>query len=501
MRLSRLDYVIALGLALVALIVRLPFRSRYLYHWDSINFALSLEKYNVSLHQPHPPGYILYSLLGKVAFLIFRDANQSLVWISVISGVLGVVAIFGLGKILFNQDVGVLGALLTLTSPLHWFYSEIALTYSLEFFLVTVCALICYLLIRGKHQLWWIAAILLGIAGGVRQNDLLFLFPLWMLSLRGLPNRQKALSFSILSLVIGLWAVPMIWLSGGIQSYWAVLTSQGSDIAQESFLFSFAQVGLNGLRIGLYLFYALLLGTISLAYLFLSRYRNIFNWRDWIRNQMFWFFAMWIAPSLSFYLLIHVRQHGHIFTFLPAVLLLSAFGLLKLGNDLGRVLNLSNWTWKLGIIFAIANIGFYLAAPPSILGSNRLPLQVPGWQTIRHRDLYLSERFQKIRTFFDPSNTVVLAEGLDFRHPDYYLRDYQLTTLSYSLRGELFPLPKHISNLVLFNDSLIGRVSSSLDLKRLRLSDGETLYYLSWGANQKILISQDRIEIATKNSQ
>jgi uncharacterized membrane protein len=86
-------------------------------------------------------------------------SNQSLVWISVISGSLGIIAIFWLGKTLFNQQVGVLAALLTLTSPLHWFYSEVALNYSLEFLLVTACALLCCLLFEGHRHLWWGTAI------------------------------------------------------------------------------------------------------------------------------------------------------------------------------------------------------------------------------------------------------------------------------------------------------------------------------------------------------
>ncbi len=53
------DTWIALLFSFLALLLRIPFMSRFLYHWDSVNYALSLERYDVRLHQPHPPGYFL----------------------------------------------------------------------------------------------------------------------------------------------------------------------------------------------------------------------------------------------------------------------------------------------------------------------------------------------------------------------------------------------------------------------------------------------------------
>ena len=52
--------LLAAGLGLITILSRIPFRSRYLFSWDSANFALALEHYNVAFHQPQPPGYPLY---------------------------------------------------------------------------------------------------------------------------------------------------------------------------------------------------------------------------------------------------------------------------------------------------------------------------------------------------------------------------------------------------------------------------------------------------------
>jgi len=56
----------ALGLALVTLLSRWPYRARMLYNWDAVQFALALREFDVAKHQPHPPGYLLYVGLGRL---------------------------------------------------------------------------------------------------------------------------------------------------------------------------------------------------------------------------------------------------------------------------------------------------------------------------------------------------------------------------------------------------------------------------------------------------
>ena len=57
------DVIAVVSLFGLTLITRLPFSGAILYHWDSINFALALEHFDVALGQPHIPGYLLYVLL------------------------------------------------------------------------------------------------------------------------------------------------------------------------------------------------------------------------------------------------------------------------------------------------------------------------------------------------------------------------------------------------------------------------------------------------------
>src|SRR5438128_6091462 len=62
-------------LFVVTLFTRIPFTSRFLYDQDAVQFALALEKYDVYLHHPHPLGYFVYVMLGKLINIFFTDTT------------------------------------------------------------------------------------------------------------------------------------------------------------------------------------------------------------------------------------------------------------------------------------------------------------------------------------------------------------------------------------------------------------------------------------------
>ena len=71
---------------LIALLVRLPFGSEYLWAWDSVLYARALEDFDVSAGRPHPPGYLFYVLSARVAAFLTGDANAGLVLVSIVAG-------------------------------------------------------------------------------------------------------------------------------------------------------------------------------------------------------------------------------------------------------------------------------------------------------------------------------------------------------------------------------------------------------------------------------
>lgn len=496
MKLQRTD-IVALSLLLVAgLVFRLPLRSEYLFHWDSVNFAASLAHYDVRLHQPHPPGYVLYSLLGKLLLLLgVGEANASLVWLSLVSGLLGIWAIYILGLVIADRRVALVAALLTLSSPLHWFYSVIALTYTLEYMLVTVVAGLCYVQLMGSRRIWLWSAALLGLVGGVRQNDLIFLLPLWLFSLAILSWPKRLSSLAVLGGVVLAWALPMAALSGGVGGYLEAVGTQSAALASESPFAATGQFVLNAGRMAIYVAYGLLLGALVLTWGARVALRNL---RALTRAPRAWFFALWVLPSFSFYLLFHIRQHGHIFTFLPALVLLTAMSAVAIGDALAR--GGRRWAGvQLAGVLVLANLAFFLLAPASLMGSGRLPLQAPARATLTERDRHLGERIATIRASFLPESTAILAGGADFHHPDYYLPGYEQISIEYQQGVEAITLRDGVTTLVWFDDAAwesSGQVVSGAG--ELQLPSGDRLHFIRWSPGQRAILSRDGVFVASR---
>ena len=87
---SRLTGVVLAG---VFLALHLPFLPASLDDLDSINFALGIRDYDVSRHQPHPPGYPLFIVAAKALHAVGLSEVHALSMLGVVGGALAVVAL------------------------------------------------------------------------------------------------------------------------------------------------------------------------------------------------------------------------------------------------------------------------------------------------------------------------------------------------------------------------------------------------------------------------
>ena len=115
---KRVDILLAISFSILIIATRIPFMSKFLYDWDSVNYALSFITFDISRHQPHPPGYIFYVALGRMVNNVFNDPNTALIIISIAFSIFTVVILYFLGKELFNQKIGVISALLLIFNPI-----------------------------------------------------------------------------------------------------------------------------------------------------------------------------------------------------------------------------------------------------------------------------------------------------------------------------------------------------------------------------------------------
>ena len=415
---SRNCLLTPLFLLLVTIATRIPFTSKFLYHYDSCHFALALKKYDLAIHQPHPPGYFLYVMLGRLVNIVIDDSNTVFVSISVFFSALTVVAIYYLGKELYQRNTALLAAALAVTSPNLWFHGEVALTYVVEAFFSTLIAVFCYRIMKGKQDYFWLAAVTLGIAGGIRQNTPVFLFPLWLYAMKDLPLRKIIVSLGIFVLVSLSWFIPMIWMTGGWDRYqnafkelW--LFNTGHNSVFERGWFAFRRYSSTIFRFVIYGVGAGLPVLGLTAYLFIKGGKT-----ESIDKRRFIFFSLWVIPSVLFYLLvfIHPNNPGYSLIFLPALLILTAAGTEFLANRTKRF-TYENSRNVLSATLIVSNAIFFLFLKNPV-----------SFHEIREHDRTLPALLDSLR-IFNPSKTVLFASTniyYGFRHIMYYLPEYEV---------------------------------------------------------------------------
>jgi 4-amino-4-deoxy-L-arabinose transferase-like glycosyltransferase len=405
----------AAALFLGTVLSRLPFRSQILYHWDSVNFAFAMQRFDVAAEQPQPPGYIAYVWLCRLVDLLFHDPQTTMVWISVLASGLAVVAMYLLGRAMFGQRTGLMAALFLASSPLFWFYGEIAVPHTLDAFLVTVSAWSLYRTMRGRTGFLYPTVVFLALVGGVRQQSLTFLLPLSLFALRRVGWRRLLTAALLGAVLCSFWAVPLVGSCGGVARYLEVFSRySGRFTATTSVLSGAGWQGLqhNVSKLSRYLLYAWSVALIPpIVYALIRSIRG--HWRmKWERVV---FLGLWCVPTILLYVFIHMGQQGMIFTFLPALLIISAATLVRLLE--ARPIRFLAW---LSVLLVTVNAAFFLLLPEYPLGRERF--KVLSWDTLRNNDAYYQERFDAIREHFPAESTVIIAAR--WRHVEWYLPEY-----------------------------------------------------------------------------
>jgi hypothetical protein len=217
------------------LALHLPFLPPSLEDLDSINFALGIRHYDVSQHQPHPPGYPLYIGAAKLLHAAGLSEVHALSLLGVIAGAFGVLALMKLFAALDRDHppgpFTWMAVLVVAVCPLFWFTAArplsdmtgLAASLGVQALLVTS---------TGVGSLT-IAAFLAAFGAGVRSQVVWLTLPLVVLAVVLLPRAdrlQGAVRAFFAYLLGGLaWAVPLIVVSGGPAAYLKVFYSQGAE--------------------------------------------------------------------------------------------------------------------------------------------------------------------------------------------------------------------------------------------------------------------------------
>lgn len=458
--------LIAVALAGVTIALRIPFASHTLFAWDSANFAMALNQYNVAFHQPHPPGYPLYVAIAKVVSLWVLDANASFVYISIAASGLAVAALFLLASRMYDPWTGFVSAILLAVSVGFWGYGEVAYPYTALALFEILMAWLCYLMWQGNRSVVVLSGLVLGIAGGIRQDVLVFMGLLWLVSVWRAGLLRLILSSLVLCLTVASWLYPAVQLSGG----WAVFERAS---AAEGYLFlpssSVLLQGVGGVRHNsLLLVHSLdqMFGATALVTLYgVGRF---LTFKGLVTDQRLRFLLLWLLPPVLIYVLIHIGEPGYVLSIVPVLCIVTAViirdilydvrsMLLLVSSRSRRLKNLSSLAWMGGGAVAALVMALLVAWNANAFLRTNGPAR---WEEIRAIDSILTGQVEYARSL-QPNSVVILANDR-FRQMQYYLPGYNIRLLydefvsDYRLARYEYQIPEGVTAVLLMDDGPNG---------------------------------------------
>lgn len=420
------DLAVAAGVGLLVWLTRAPFRAERLSGWDPVNFALALDRWDLALHQPHPPGYLGYVLLARLARLVTADANGALVLVGVAATAAAAIVLWRLAGV-----IGVplaprwAGTVAFLLSPLAWFYSSVAEVYALEMLCALLVAAACLRVRRGESPLWPLALAFAGCAL-VKPPTALLLLPLAAVVGQGrrlvsLGAAVGAVAAVMLGRAVGDPALAALSLAQFVDATEATRPA-GAGVAFFEGLNRHARDVLQGI---------LMVGVAAAVVLPFAAWRAIRPRADGAPALDGAWAAAWVVPMLAVFLFLHFPKPGYLLPLLPLAFLALMTGLAPRGRR-GTVLL----------------AGIALAGGLQFLALGPLPASVTGGG-LRYGDKTLLQRlatdlepvtFASARTILDvdaridrvrgavggrcrAGGVVLVSDGgpLDWRQALYYL--------------------------------------------------------------------------------
>lgn len=233
---------------------RIRYHCPYLFGWDGVQFALSLEHFDVRIGQPHPPGYILYSFSLRVLNAILHDPNTAILTMNVIATAL---AAFFIGLLVWELSANLQhshrfwlatgAAAMYLSNPLCWLYSGISEIYAVEAFF---SSLLAYLMVVSFRKPRWLilTSIAMAVAGGFRPSTEVALAPAYLLTFWRKDLRTIFLSIGVLVSINAAWLSTLVWLTGGWDTFSFLLLKEANMVQETVSVFRSRMIPILGIQ-------------------------------------------------------------------------------------------------------------------------------------------------------------------------------------------------------------------------------------------------------------
>lgn len=408
-------WFVPLLLAAISIALWYPLRCGGPIQWDSVQFLLALDQYDIAKHLPHPPGYFLYVMLGRALRLVTGDGWSALLVLGGLCGAVLVAVTSRMASEIGGSFAGLLAGLMALTAPLLINDTTQGDTHSASgalSALVGWCALRLVVLRRRGPMEVIGGSVALAALAGIRPSDGVFLAPLWLVALAVSGRRPFLVGLVTAAMGTLAWVIAMGVMMGGYDGLLHTLSMIMSGfVTHRAPVTSGARWLLpNGRLVAEGLEQLLLPGApLVLAVPFAAH--------QTLRRPLSWLLLLGIVPSLAVYLLLHIGKMYY---------LLNVAALLWLAVALsGR--------WAVQRLQLRPTALLTLLAPFVVLGG------VTVHQTYRERQT-LEQSWKGAAAMtrqLDPDSTVVLSSSVpresrapdggrpwDFRHAMYYLPQF-----------------------------------------------------------------------------
>jgi hypothetical protein len=427
---------IAIGLATFAVILltRWLIAPRYLYYFDSINFALALEEFDPSRHQPQPPGYPLFVALGRILHWFVPEVELVFLLAGAIGATLAVLLLWLLGEHMFGRKEGILAALLLLFHPAFWLAG---VTNQVRIFLAAgalAVALPAWFAWRedAQGQYFTAAAALLGVMSGFRPDLVLFLLPLVVMS--GLHSRRPARSFAAAGMQLLLYMIPWVAAlaikAGGLGRLYALLTTYlAAESRKDSVLLGAALAPAQAMIFQAFVWN--MLGLLSCVWAVpwaARRFRNS-SFRQGLP-----FLAAWFLPPFLFHCFVHVGDPDQTLVTVPVICLLGGW-LLARFLDAASTARSRRIRWIVAIVLVVdVNALLFFRPLPS-------PATAASYRVVEWVDNQAAGAFTAIRELkaSGPVFLVACQTPLAWRKVAYYFPDDPMLVLPECLTGHSDP--------------------------------------------------------------
>ena len=313
-----------------------PFAPIRLFDFDAANFALALDDFQPSAHQPQPPGYPLYVGLTKIIHLFVRDVPQTFLLAGLLGAAAAVVLMWILGERMLGRQSGIFAALLLMTNPILW---QTGMSDQVRIFIAVISIGVALAVFPGWEKpltprRFVTTAFVLGLLAGFRPEMLVSMGPLPLLVAVRSRMKLRYYFVSAAALLVGMapWFVVLTARVGGIDAFVNMMQ-----------LYSAQQAGGSSLLFGAGWSEAwkMLAGGLWWVSLGMAAWIPAALFVRWRRigpdpEHREYFLLIWFLSLFLFSVVVHIAASGHALGFIPVLCLAGGWVLSAVGETRDR---------------------------------------------------------------------------------------------------------------------------------------------------------------------